>query len=220
MSTETLNLNEELYSYLKNTSLREPEVLQKLRNETQTMHGAVMQISPEEGQFMGLLITLMGAKKTLDIGTFTGYSALSVALALPPDGKVISCDVDKNATDVAQKYWKAAGVDKKISLQLGDATKTLQALIDKGEAGTFDFAFIDADKNNYDVYYEQALKLLRKGGLIVIDNVLWSGKVADPDVNDAATTSIRALNEKVLKDNRVMISLLPLSDGVTLARKM
>lgn len=219
MSIETTNLTEELYEYLRKISLREPAVLKKLRSETQTMSGAIMQISPEAGQFMALLIELMGAKKTLDIGTFTGYSALVVALALPADGKVISCDVDANATNVAKKFWQAAGVSDKISLVIGKANETLQKLIDNNESGTFDFAFIDADKTNYDVYYEQALALLRRGGLIAIDNVLWDGKVADLDINDPATKALRALNAKLLQDERVTISMIPIGDGVTLAKK-
>lgn len=219
MSIETTNLTEELYEYLRKISLREPAVLKKLRSETQTMSGAIMQISPEAGQFMALLIELMGAKKTLDIGTFTGYSALVVALALPADGKVISCDVDVNTTNVAKKFWQAAGASDKISLVIGKANETLQKLIDNNEAGTFDFAFIDADKTNYDVYYEQALALLRRGGLIAIDNVLWDGKVADLDINDPATKALRALNAKLLQDERVTISMIPIGDGVTLAKK-
>ena len=219
MSTESINLTPELYKYLHNISLREPEVLTSLRMETQKMTGARMQISPEQGQFMALLVELLGARKTLDIGTFTGYSALVVALALPSDGKVVTCDVSSEAPNVAKKFWELAGVANKIDLQIAPALQTLQKLIDDGEASTFDFAFIDADKNNYEQYYEKSLMLVRRGGLIAIDNVLWSGKVVDPRDNDKDTQSIRALNKKLLHDTRITLSMIPIGDGLTLARK-
>lgn len=220
MSDVTINLTPAVYDYLLSHSLREHAVLQSLRKKTHELPGAVMQISPEQGQFMAMLVQMLGAKKTLDIGTFTGYSALAVALALPENGKVITCDVDTRSTTVAKEFWQQANVAHKIDLRLAPALDTLQAIIDKGEAGTFDFAFIDADKNNYANYYELALQLLRPGGLIAVDNVLWSGKVADALNQDKDTNSIRALNERINSDKRVTISMLPIGDGLTLARKI
>ena len=219
MSDITLNLTPALYSYLRNNSLREPEILKKLRAETRKTSEPQMQISPEQGQFMGLLIELLGAKKTLDIGTFTGYSALVVALSLPENGKVIACDISTEWTTIAKQYWKAAKVSHKIDLKLTPALETLDKLLAGGEGNTFDFAFIDADKENYLSYYERSLALLRTGGLIAIDNVLWSGRVADPAVEDSVTVSIREFNSKISMDNRVTISMLPVGDGLTLARK-
>lgn len=219
MSSEMTHFTPDLYNYFQKISLREPVVLNKLRKETQKLSSAVMQITPEQGQFMSFLIELIGAKKTLDIGTYTGYSALVVALALPANGRVVSCDVDAEVTNRAKLFWQDAGVADKISLKIGKASETLQRLIDQGEKGTFDFSFIDADKNNYDVYYEQSLILLRTGGVIAIDNVFWNGKVADITNNDSATRSIRALNEKILRDDRVTISMIPIGDGLTLAMK-
>ncbi len=180
-------------------SLREPAVLQQLREQTQKMSMSQMQISPEQGQLMGLLIELIQAKKTIDIGVFTGYSALAAALALPPQGKVVGCDINGEWTKIARRFWDLAGVADKIDLQLAPAEQTLSSLIDKGEAGTFDFVFIDADKANYDKYYELSLTLLRQGGLIAVDNVLWSGKVADARETDRDTAAIRELNKKVIK---------------------
>ena len=219
MSVTTINLTPALYEYLLKVSLREPEVLKKLRDQTRKMSTAGMQISPEQGQFMQLLIQLIGAKKTLDVGVFTGYSALSVALALPADGKVTACDVNVEWTKIARRFWEEAGVTDKIDLRLAPALETLQRLIDDGQGGTYDFAFIDADKANYPAYYEKCLALLRQGGLIMVDNVLWGGDVADPAVNDANTRVIREVNEMIHQDERVTMSLLPLGDGVTLAVK-
>jgi predicted O-methyltransferase YrrM len=219
MSTHTINLTPALYSYLQKMSLHEPAPLAHLREATQKLNSARMQISPEQGQLMGLLIQLLGAKKTLDIGTFTGYSALAVALALPDDGKVVTCDVSVDATNMAKPFWQEAHVAEKIDLRLAPALETLESLIKNGEAGTFDFVFIDADKRNYSNYYEKALSLLRPGGLVAIDNVLWDGKVADPSVTDVDTAAIRAVNELVYNDKRVTMSLLPIGDGLTLARK-
>lgn len=219
MSAETLNLTPELYSYLLSVSLREPEILKQLRDETRQLTGYMMQISPEQGQFMALLIELLGAKKTLDIGTFTGYSALVVALALPHDGEVVTCDISEESTSIAKRFWQKAGVQHKIHLRLAPALETLQALFEKGEGGTFDFAFIDADKANYLEYYEKAFALLRPGGLIAVDNVLWDGKVANANINDNSTQAIRVLNDFIFKDERVSISMLPIGDGLTLARK-
>ena len=219
MSKKYLALTDSIYDYLQAVSVREPEVLKRLREETASMPNSTMQISPDQGQFMALLVQLINASKTLEIGVFTGYSSLSVALALPPDGKVIACDVSDEYTQVARRYWTEAGVADKVSLRLAPALETLDGLINDGQVGTFDFAFIDADKGNYDGYYERALKLVRTGGLIAIDNVLWGGKVADDNAQDADTVAIRALNEKLLDDQRVSLSLLPIADGLTLALK-
>ena len=219
MSDSTINLTSKVYSYLKNNSLREPEILKKLRDETHKTFQERMQISPEQGQFMRLLIEILSAKKTLDIGTFTGYSALAVALSLPEDGKIIACDTNAEWTNMAQQFWKEAEVLHKIDLKLGPALKTLDTLLADGEKNTFDFAFIDADKQNYISYYERSLALLRTGGLIAIDNVLWGGQVADPAIHDSDTVIIRELNAKILMDDRVTVSMLPIGDGLTLARK-
>jgi caffeoyl-CoA O-methyltransferase len=219
MSRQTLTLSDALYDYLLSVSLREPPLLSRLRKETAALPHAGMQISPEQGQFMALLAELVGARRVLEVGTFTGYSALVVALALPADGRIITCDVDEEMTAIARRYWAEGGVADKIDLRLGPAVDTLDALLSDGGADTFDFAFVDADKENYDAYYERALALLRQGGLMVIDNVLWSGAVADPNQKDADTNAIRALNAKLHGDQRVSLSLLPVSDGITLARK-
>jgi caffeoyl-CoA O-methyltransferase len=219
MSTETLNLTSSVYHYLLNLSLRENKVLKQLRDETHKLDKFEMQISPEQGQFMSLLIELMGATKTLDIGTFTGYSAMAVALALPHDGKVITCDINVEWTNIAKRFWEMGGVSQKIDLRLAPALETLQVLLDKGEGDTFDFAFIDADKLNYLHYYETVFKLLRTGGLLAIDNVLWSGEVANPSNQEKETLAIRKLNETVFQDERVSISMLPIGDGLTLVRK-
>lgn len=219
MSDNTINLTPLLHAYLQKNSLREPAVLQALREQTYKMSMGHMQILPEQGQFMRLLIELVGARKTLDIGVFTGYSALSVALALPEEGRVIACDTNVEWTKIARRFWEKAGVADKIDLRLAPALETLQQLVDQSEAGTYDFAFIDADKANYLAYYELVLRLVRSGGVIVIDNVLFGGKVADEQVIDTKTTAIRALNAKLLHDERISLSMLPLGDGVTLARK-
>lgn len=215
----TLNLTPSLYQYLLNNSLREPDILTQLRKQTHKMSTAKMQILPEQGQFMSLLIELIQAKKTLEIGVFTGYSTLAVALALPKDGQIIACDINPEWTKIARKYWDLAGVADKIDLKLAPALDTLQSLIDQGAANTFDFSFIDADKANYDSYYEKSLILIRSGGLIVIDNVLWGGDVANLQINDANTRVIRELNKKIFKDERVTMSMLPIGDGMTVARK-
>ena len=219
MSKQTLGLEQNLYNYLLSVSLREAEILTKLRRETAQMPMSQMQISPEQGQFMALLIKLLGAKKTLDIGVFTGYSSLVVALSLPADGKIVACDVSEEYTSIARRYWQAAGVADKIDLHIAPALETLDHLLTVGEGETFDFAFIDADKGNYENYYEQCLKLIRSGGLIAIDNVLWSGKVADPEIQDNQTHKIRVFNRKLHQDSRITISLVPIADGLTLAIK-
>ncbi|MDB9372544.1 class I SAM-dependent methyltransferase [Nodularia sphaerocarpa] len=219
MANQTLGIEPKLYNYLLSVSLREPEILSQLRKETAQHPMSEMQIAPEQGQFMALLVQLIGAKKTLEVGVFTGYSSLAVALALPPEGRVVACDVSEEFTAIARRYWQAAGVADKIDLHIAPAMETLDQLLAAGEAETFDFAFIDADKSNYDGYYERSLKLVRPGGLIVIDNVLWSGKVADSEVQDNRTTKIRALNEKLHQDERINLSLVPIADGLTLAHK-
>ncbi len=219
MSNKTLGLESQLYDYLLSVSLREADILQQLREETADLPNAMMQIAPEQGQFMALLVQLLGATKTLEVGVFTGYSSLCVALALPPNGKIVACDVSEEYTAVARRYWEAAGVAEKIELQLAPALETLDKLLESGQAETFDFAFIDADKGNYYGYYERSLQLIRPGGLIAIDNVLWSGRVADPQVQDNRTNKIRALNQKLHQDLRITISLVPIGDGLTLARK-
>ncbi len=219
MSNKTLNVTDDLHAYLLSVSSREPKVLGRLREETARLPNGGMQISQEQGQFMRLLIGLIGAKKTLEVGVFTGYSSLSVALALPDGGRIIACDVSEEFTSVARRYWQDAGVDGKIDLRLGPAVETLDALLADGQAATFDFAFVDADKPNYDAYYERALQLVRPGGLIGIDNTLWYGKVADASVQDADTVALRALNAKLHGDARLAaLSLLPIGDGLTLAR--
>ncbi|MDV2991147.1 MAG: tRNA 5-hydroxyuridine methyltransferase [Chroococcidiopsis sp. SAG 2025] len=219
MQKKSLGLDERLYDYFLSISLRESEVLYQLRQETANYPAAMMQIAPEQGQFMALLVQLLGAKKTLEIGVFTGYSSLSVALALPANGKIVACDVSKEYTNIARRYWQHAGVANKIDLHLAPALETLDRLLASGQSETFDFAFIDADKENYDCYYERSLQLVRPGGLIAIDNVLWGGDVANPQVQNRSTQAIRALNEKLHLDERVFLSLVPIADGLTLALK-
>ena len=214
-----LAITDSLWDYMRRVTLREPSILRRLREETASQPQANMQISPEQGQFMALLIHLLNARKTLEIGVFTGYSSLSVALALPDDGRVIACDVNEEWTSIARRYWREAGVEKKIDLRLKPALATLDDLIATGQGGQFDFAFIDADKENYANYFERALVLVRPGGLIAIDNVLWYGRVIDPAVTDADTKAIRAFNEKLHSDERVWLSMLPVRDGLTLACK-
>ncbi|MBF2073049.1 MAG: class I SAM-dependent methyltransferase [Synechococcales cyanobacterium C42_A2020_086] len=218
MSNKTL-IDDALYNYLLSISLRESEILQKLRQETATHPMSQMQIAPDQGQFMALLVQLMGAKKALEIGVFTGYSSLCVALALPPDGQLIACDVSEEYTAIARRYWQMAGVADKIDLRLAPALDTLDQLLAEGQANQFDFAFIDADKSAYPQYYERTLQLVRPGGLIAIDNVLWSGRVADPQVQDNRTEGIRAFNQRLYQDQRINLSVLPLADGLTLALK-
>ena len=221
MSSHTLELTDTLHDYLLRHGTRESATARALRTETRTatrMHG--MQISPEQGAFMQWLIRLIGAKRTIEVGTFTGYSALVVAEALPADGQVVACDISDEWTAIGRPFWDRAGVASKIDLRLRPAVETLDTLIRDGEAGNFDFAFIDADKANYDAYYERCLTLLRRGGVIGIDNVLWGGRVANEEVNDADTRAIRALNRKVQDDRRVQISMLPVGDGLMLAAKV
>ena len=217
MSNKTINLPDALYEYVLSVSLREPEIAKSLREETAKHPMARMQIAPEQGQFMALLVRLMQARRALEVGVFTGYSTLCVALALPENGKLVACDIESAWTEIGKPYWQKAGVDKKIELKIAPALGTLDSLSKDGDA--FDFAFIDADKENYIEYYERSLGLLRAGGVIAIDNTLWSGKVADETANDSETRAIRAFNEHVKRDSRVEISLVPIGDGLTLARK-
>ena len=214
MPSKALNLDDRLLDYLHSVSLREPEVLQKLRAETAAHPRNQMQIAPEQGQFMALLVELLGARRILEIGCFTGYSSLAMSLALPTDGHIDTCDVDEETTAMARRYWQSAGQQDKIKLHLGPALDTLKKL-----QGPYDLVFLDADKVNYDNYLEASYSMLRPGGLILIDNVLWSGAVADPSVKDPDTEALRALNLKLQKDSRFTISMLPLADGLTLARK-
>ena len=218
-TNRTIGLNERLYAYLVEQTLREPEIMRRLRAETSRLPRGTMQISPEQGQLMGLLTRLIGARRALEIGTFTGYSALAMALALPADGRLICCDMSEEWTRTAKRFWRDAGVADRIDLRLAPAAETLAALRAAGEAGRFDFAFIDADKENYDLYYENCLKLVRPGGLIAVDNALWHGYVADPAYQDADTVAIRALNRKVRNDPRVDMVLVPIGDGLPLARR-
>jgi caffeoyl-CoA O-methyltransferase len=219
MSNRSIALTDSLYDYMNEVSLREAPLLLALREETSELTQRSMQISPEQGQFMALLARLIGARRCLEVGVFTGYSSLATALALPDDGHIIACDVSEEWTAVARRYWQRAGVEHKIDLHLAPATETLDALLAQGRDRTFDFAFIDADKTNYLEYYERTLALLRTGGLVLIDNTLWSGRVADPEVADADTVALRHFNEVLHRDERVDLSLLPLGDGLTLARK-
>ena len=219
MSNRTLAISESIYQYLCDHSLREDPILKELRDHTYDMEERAMQIAPEQGQFMQMLNKLIGAKNTIEVGVFTGYSSLAIALALPEDGRIVACDVNPQYTSVAEKFWVSAGVREKIDLRIGPARNTLSELISDGLTGTFDFAFIDADKINYDHYYELCLQLIRPGGLITVDNVLWGGATADDSINDTDTTSIRALNDKLHRDERIDLSLVPIGDGLTLAMK-
>jgi len=220
MSNKTLGLSDQIYDYLLSVSVREPPLLRRLREETARLSMAMMQIAPEQGQLLSLLVQALQPKQCLEIGVFTGYSSLAVALALAPDGKITACDVSEDWTAIAHRYWKEAGVDHKIDLYLAPALQTLDRLIAQGRVGTYDFAFIDADKPNYWGYFDRALALLTPGGLIAIDNTLWSGRPADPNADDADTRAVRAFNQRLFKDPRVRISLIPIGDGMTLALKI
>ena len=219
MTRRTIQLTDRLYEYLLSVSLREPDVLGRLRAETASHPGAEMQISPEQGQFMRFLIRLIDARRTLELGVFTGYSALSAALALPVDGRVVACEIDAEFAEVARRWWKEGGVDGKIDLRLGPAVETLDGLLAEGQAGTYDFAFVDADKESYRAYYDRCRELVRRGGLILFDNTLWGGEVAEPGATGAGLEEIRALNRLLHEDDRIDLSFLPISDGLTLARK-
>jgi len=219
MSLRTIVLNDTTQEYLVRHTLREPELFRRLRAETAALPQRNMQIAPEQGQFMRLLAELTGARRALEVGTFTGYSALWVASALPPDGHMVCCDINAEWTSIARRYWQAAGLADRIELRLGPGRETLDALLADGAAGTFDFAFIDADKTGYDDYYERVLQLLRPGGLLAVDNALSDGEVAIPDCAHADVRAIDALNRKVQADERVSSSLVPIGDGLLLARK-
>src|SRR5271170_4128710 len=219
MPSEDLTIGDELWEYMRRVTLREPELLRQLREETASDPNSSFQISAEQGQFMALLMHLIGARRTIEIGVYTGYSALAVALALPDDGRIVACDINEGWTSVGRRYWREAGVDRKIDLRLGPALATLDGLIANGQGNQVDFVFIDADKNNYANYYERALVLLRPGGLIGVDNVLWYGRLIDSSFDDPDTRAIRAFNERIKSDDRVWLSMLPVRDGLTLAVK-
>jgi caffeoyl-CoA O-methyltransferase len=219
MSNRSIILTDRTYQYMLDVSLREAPVLKNLREATASHPMVVMQISPEQGQFMAMLARLTGARRCLEVGVFTGYSSLAVALALPDDGQIIACDIDEDFTRIAVDFWRRAGVENKIQLELAPAVETLDALLADGQAGQFDFAFIDADKVNYQHYYDLILDLIRPGGLIAVDNTLWSGDLADPDIDDADTVALRSFNKTLHCDDRIDLSLVPIGDGLTLARK-
>lgn len=217
MTARTLPLDDRLQRYVVAHGARETAVQRELRRVTQRMPRSSMQIGAVQGALLQVLVRVMGARRCLEIGTFTGYSALAVALALPKDGRIVCCDLSEEWTAIARRYWKRAGVAGKIDLRIAPALETLGALLKRGKAGKFDFAFIDADKANYANYYERCLKLVRRGGLIAADNTLWGGSVVDPRNQTVDTRAIRAFNRKLLRDRRVDIALVPVGDGMTLA---
>ena len=219
MSKQTMGLSPEFYSYYQSITVQEPAILKKLREETAAHPRAIMQIAPEQGQFLAFLLKLIGARNTLEIGVFTGYSSLVTALALPPEGKIIACDVSEEYTEIAQRYWQEAGVSSKIDLRIAPASITLDQLISSGYSNRFDFVFIDADKGNYHNYYEKSLELVKIGGIIAIDNVFWGGKVADLEIQDNQTSKIREFNQRLYEDERINLSVVPIADGLTLAMK-
>ncbi|UHD17885.1 O-methyltransferase [Thiocapsa bogorovii] len=219
MSNRTIPIDERLHRYLLEHSLRESDVKRRLREVTASLEWSGMQIAPEQGQLMALLVELIGARRIIEIGTFTGYSALCMAEAMPADGTLICCDLSQEWTGIARDFWREAGVAERIGLRLAPALETLDALLAQGQEGQFDMAFIDADKTNYTRYLDRCLTLVRSGGLILFDNTLWDGRVADPDDQDEDTRAIRALNDRLLGDQRVTLSLVPIGDGLTLVRK-
>ena len=219
MSNKTIGLSDELHAYVVAVGVREADVLRRLREETAATPEHNMQIAPEQGAFMAMLVELAGARRCIELGTFTGYSSTAVALALPDDGEIVCCDVSSEWTDVARRYWAEAGVEHKVDLRIAPALETLDALLASGRQGTFDFAFVDADKAQYPTYYERLLELLRPGGLIAFDNVLWGGQVIDPEDNDKDTVAVRELNEQLATDERISVSMVPIADGLTLVRK-
>jgi len=220
LSTHTIDIDDRLYEYMLDISLREPDVLRKLRDETSRHPMAIMQISPEQGQLMQMLVRMLGAKNCIEVGVFTGYSSLAVALALPSDGRIVACDISEEYTAVGEPYWKEAGVRDKIDLRIAPATETLDAMIAADEAGAYDFAFIDADKPGYPDYFERCLKLLRVGGVIAVDNIFMDGNAADPDTTSENAQAIRKFNAMLKGDDRVELSLIPIGDGLTLARRI
>jgi predicted O-methyltransferase YrrM len=217
VTNKTIGLSDELAAYVVEYGAREPEILARLREETAALPQHRMQIAPEQGAFLALLVELLGARRCIEVGTFTGYSSTAVALALPPDGRLICCDVSEEWTSMASKYWGEAGVADKVDLRIGPAAETLDQLLGDGEGGAFDFAFVDADKTGYDGYYERLLRLVRPGGLIAFDNTLWGGRVLDEDSDEEDTRALQALNAKLAGDERITVCLLPVADGVTLA---
>lgn len=218
MNKQVISLTPRLYDYIL-SNIREPEVLGELREETATMHGSLMQVSPDQAQLLSMLVQILGVTRCIEVGVYAGYSSLAVALALPESGCLVACERDGNALEVARRYYERAGVLHKVQIKHGLAIDTLNELLLNGEAGTYDFAFIDAEKKMYMEYFEVLLKLVRVGGVIVIDNVLWYGKVADPLVNDSKTVSLRSFNRAIFEDERVSISLVPIGDGMTICRK-
>jgi caffeoyl-CoA O-methyltransferase len=220
MSNRTIQVDDELYQYLLAKSVRESGILRRLREETARLPNSNMQISPEQGRLMALLVQAIGARRCIEVGVFTGYSSLSVALALPEDGRIVACDVSEDFTAIARRYWAEAGVEDKIDLRLAPAIKTLDRMIDSGEERQYDFAFIDADKTHYGNYYERVLKLLRPNGLLAVDNTLWSGRVVDAADDSDDTVAIRDFNDNLYGDERIDLSLVPIGDGLTLARKI
>jgi O-methyltransferase len=219
MSNVSLGLPPDLQAYLVEHGVREPDILKRLREETAALPQHDMQIAPEQGAFMAMLVGLIGARRCIELGTFTGYSSLAVALALPADGRIVCCDVSEEWTSVARRYWGEAGVADRVDLRLGPALETLDSLIAGGASGTFDFAFIDASKREYPEYHERILRLLRQGGLALYDNVLWEGGVIDESMTDADTVGVRRLNDRLVGDERVSISMIPVADGLTLVQK-
>jgi predicted O-methyltransferase YrrM len=218
VSRRSIGLEDAVHRYLLDVSLREPDVLRRLREETASRENADMQIAPEQGQFMALLVRLISAERTLEVGTFTGYSALVVSLALPPHGRVIACEISEEYAAIARRWWAEGGVAEKIEIRVAPAAETLDRMLEEGLSGRFDFAFIDADKAGYVEYWERCLLLVRRGGLIAVDNVLWDGRVADPDNDEESTNAIRAFNAHAQGDDRVDLALVPIGDGLTLAR--
>jgi O-methyltransferase len=219
MANKTIGLSDELAAYVLEVGTREPGVLARLREETAALPEHGMQIAPEQGAFLALLVELTGARRCLEIGTFTGYSSTAVAMALPEDGRIVCCDISEAWTSMARRYWAEAGVAEKIDLRIAPATETLDGLLADGAESTYDFAFVDADKSGYDGYYERLLRLVRPGGLIALDNTLWSGRVLEADPGDEDTRALQALNRKLAGDDRISLCLLPVADGVTLARR-
>lgn len=219
MSPRSIGLSDDLYAYLLEVSLRERPLLARLRRETAERFGAGMQVAPEQGQFMGLLVELVGARRALEVGTYTGYSTLAVGLALPEGGRIVTCDVNEEYTRMARRFWAEAGIANRVDLRIAPAIQSLDGLIAEGARASFDFAFIDADKENYEGYYERCLTLVRPGGLIAVDNALWDGRVVDPEADDPDTQAIRAFNARLHGDERIGLSLVPIGDGLILARK-
>jgi caffeoyl-CoA O-methyltransferase len=219
MSNATLGLPDDLHRYLLEVGVREPDLLRELREETGAMPEHDMQIAPEQGAFMALLVELTGARRCLEVGTFTGYSSTRIALAMPPDGSLVCCDISREWTDVARRYWERAGVADKIELRLGPALDTMDAMLTEGLGGSFDFAFLDADKDHYPEYSDRLIALLRPGGLLAIDNVFWGGEVVNPEADDVSVRAIRQMNQSLAEDARVSLAMVPIADGLTLARK-